>query len=92
MIKSFVHKGLESFFQTGNKRGIQPQHADRLRRQLTALNNASSPTDLNAPGWRLHQLKGESRGLWSITVNGNWRITFRFVKADVELVDYLDYQ
>jgi proteic killer suppression protein len=90
MIKSFVQKGFESFFQTGNKRGIQPHHADRLRRQLTALNNASSPTDLNAPGWGLHQLKGESRGLWSITVNGNWRITFRFVKADVDLVDYLD--
>lgn len=91
MIKSFAHKGLEVFFRTGSKRGIQLHHTERLRLQLAALNNAIAPIDLNVPSWRLHQLKGESRGTWSITVNGNWRIAFRFVKNDVELVDYLEY-
>ncbi len=90
MIKSFVHKGLESFFNTGSKKGIQPAHAGKLRLQLAALNQAKHPNDLNAPGWRLHELKGSLRGHHSITVNGNWRVIFRFVGPDVELVDYLD--
>lgn len=91
MIKSFVHKGLESFFNTGSKKGIQPAHAGKLRLQLAALNQAKHPNDLNAPGWRLHELKGSLRGHHSITVNGNWRVIFRFVGPDVELVDYVDY-
>lgn len=91
MIKSFRHKGLEKFFQTGSKSGIQPQHASRLRLQLTAINVAESPEELSAPGWRLHALSGDLRGYWSITVNGNWRLIFRFRDKDVELVDYLDY-
>ena len=62
MIKSFAHKGLEAFFQTGSKKGIQPTHATKLKLQLAALNQAKSPEDLNAPGWRLHELKGERRG------------------------------
>ena len=91
MIKSFVHKGLEAFFNTGSKKGIQPSHASKLRLQLAALDQAKLPKDLNAPGWRLHELKGEFRGYYSITVNGNWRIIFRFIANDIELVDYLDY-
>ncbi len=91
MIKSFAHKGLEAFFQTGSKKGIQPSHATKLKLQLAALNQAKSPKDLNAPGWRLHELKGSLRGHHSITVNGNWRVIFRFTGPDVELVDYLDY-
>ena len=91
MIKSFAHKGLEAFFNTGSKKGIQAAHATKLRLQLAALNHAKSPNDLNAPGWRLHELKGDRRGYHSITVNGNWRVIFRFVASDVELVDYLDY-
>ena len=91
MIKSFAHKGLEAYFNTGSKKGIQPAHATKLRLQLAALNQAKLPNDLNAPGWRLHELKGDYRGYHSITVNGNWRIIFRFVASDVELVDYLDY-
>lgn len=91
MIKSSRHKGLEKFFRTGSKSGIQPQHAARLRLQLTALNVAESPEDLNAPGWRLHALSGDLKGYWSVTVNGNWRVIFRFVGKDTELVDYLDY-
>lgn len=91
MIKSFAHKGLEAFFKTGSKKGIQPAHAAKLRLQLAALNQARSTHDLSAPGWRLHELKGDLRGHHSITVNGNWRLVFRFVGNDVELVDYLDY-
>ena len=91
MIKSFVHKGLEQFFQTGAKAGIQAHHADKLSLQLAALNQASRPQDLNAPSWRLHQLKGSLKGHWSITVNGNWRLTFKFDRNDVILLDYQDY-
>ena len=89
--RGFRHKGLEALFRRGTKAGIQPQHASRLRLQLTALDAATKPSDLAAPGWRLHSLTGELRGFHSITVNGNWRVIFRFVGQDVELVDYLDY-
>ena len=91
MIRSFRHKGLENFYRTGSKAGIQPAHAEKLRRQLTALEFAKQPEDLNAPGWRWHPLRGDMRGFYSLTVNGNWRLIFRFQKADAELVDYLDY-
>jgi proteic killer suppression protein len=91
MIRSFRHKGLEVFYRTGSKAGIQPAHAEKLRVQLTALEFAKRAADMNAPGWRLHPLKGELRGFYSVTVNGNWRLIFRFEKSDAELVDYLDY-
>ena len=88
MIKSFKHGGLEAFFKTGTKAGIQPHQASRIARQLKQLNRAKSSDDMNAPGWRLHRL---STGHWSIWVNGNWRITFSFDSEDVVLVDYRDY-
>lgn len=91
MIRSFRHKGLESFFRHGSKAGIQAKHAEKLRLQLTALDAATRPSDLSAPGWRLHPLVGGLDGFHSLTVSGNWRIVFRFVGKDVELVDYLDY-
>jgi toxin HigB-1 len=91
VIKSFRHKGLEAFFRRGTKSGIQPHHAAKLRLQLTALNAAAKLDDLSAPGWRLHPLTGSFKGFYSITVNGNWRVIFRFDGVDVELVDYLDY-
>ena len=91
MIKSFRHKGLEAFFLTGSKKGIQPSHANRLRLQLAMLDNATGPDDMNLPGWRLHGLTGDLAGHWSVTVNGNWRMTFRFEGKDAELVDYQDY-
>ena len=91
MIRSFRHKGLEAFFRTGAKAGIQPHHANKLQLQLTALDVATRPGDLSAPGWRLHPLVGRYSGFFSITVNGNWRLIFRFDGPDVELVDYLDY-
>lgn len=91
MIKNFRHKGLEKFFLTGSVSGIQSKHAARIRIQLTALNTATRPEDLNAPGWSLHPLKGDLKGHWTIKVNGNWRITFRFENENAILVDYQDY-
>jgi proteic killer suppression protein len=91
MIKSFRHKGIQGFFENGSKAGIQPSHASRLRVQLTRLDDAISPQDMNAPGWKLHQLTGSLVGHWSVTVNGNWRLTFTFEGTDAVLVDYQDY-
>jgi proteic killer suppression protein len=92
VIKSFRHAGIEKFFKTGSKAGIQPKHTEKLSLQLFALNRAKSAQDLRAPaGWNLHPLSGELRGHWSIKVNGNWRLTFAFEDEDVILVDYQDY-
>ncbi len=91
MIKSFKHKGLERFYATGNTKGIQAKHAKKLRMRLAALDTARYLEDLDIPGYRLHQLKGGLKGLWSITVNANWRITFEFSDGDVFVVNYEDY-
>jgi proteic killer suppression protein len=91
MIKSFRHAGVERFFLTDSKSGIQPKHAKRLRLQLTTLDAATGPNDMNLPGWRLHSLKGDLRGYWAVWVDENWRLTFRFDGAHAELVDYQDY-
>jgi len=91
MIKSFKHKGLKLFFENGDFKGIQAKHASKLRLQLAALDTAQIIQDLDLPGYRLHKLKGDRKDFWSITVNGNWRITFEFVKSDVYLVNYEDY-
>ena len=88
---SFVHKGVERYFRTGSKAGIQPRHASRLHLQLAMLDNARKPEDMNAPGWRLHPLRGALRGHWAVIVSGNWRLTFRFEGEDAVLVDYQDY-
>ena len=91
MIRSFRHKGIEQFFETGSKAGIQPKHAEKLRQQLFALDNARTPKDMNAPGWRLHLLRGDLEGHWSVDVSGSWRLTFTFDGEDAVLVDYQDY-
>ena len=91
MIKGFKHKGLEDFYLTGSVRRIQPTHAKKLNRILSVLEIAATPEDLNLPSFRLHELKGDRKGEWAVTVRANWRVTFRFVGTDVELVDYLDY-
>lgn len=91
MIKSFQHKGLRRFFETGSKAGIQPQHASKLRIMLTRLDSATSPEDMNAPGWKLHALTGDLAGNWSVWINGNWRMTLAFEGKDAILVDYQDY-
>jgi proteic killer suppression protein len=91
VIRSFRHRGIEWFFKAGSKAGIQPKHAERLRKQLFALDNAKTPKDMNAPGWRLHRLHGDLEGLWAVDVGGNWRLTFTFDGEDAVLVDYQDY-
>ena len=91
VIRSFRHKGVEQFFRTGSKAKIQPNHAERLRKQLFALDNAKSRKDMNAPGWRLHPLHGELHGRWSVDVSGNGRLTFAFEGKDAVRVDYRDY-
>ncbi|MBK7815310.1 MAG: type II toxin-antitoxin system RelE/ParE family toxin [Rhodocyclaceae bacterium] len=90
-MKSFRHKGLEAFFLAGTRKGIQPHHAAKLQVQLASLDNATGPEDMNAPAWRLHPLAGKLAGHWAVWVSGNWRLTFRFIGKDAELVDYQDY-
>lgn len=91
MIKTFRHKGIQLFFETGSKSNINPNHADKLARQLFVLNSAKSPDEMNVVGWRLHALKGDLAEHWAVTVNGNWRLTFKFEGEDAILVDYQDY-
>lgn len=91
VIRSFRHRGVEKFFWTGSKMGIQPSHAPRLRILLTTLNLAANASDMKRPGWDLHALKGDLEGHWSVKVNGNWRLTFVFEGKDAILVDYQDY-
>ena len=91
MIKSFSHKGLRDFFYTGSKKGIQPDHAPKLARILDRLDASTGAKDMDLPGYRLHPLSGDKQDLWSVTVNGNWRVTFFFEGQDAYLVDYLDY-
>lgn len=91
MIKSFRHKGLKKFFDSGSVAGIQPQHARRLRMQLMALDTAITIEDMNIPGFKLHSLKGSDKDRWSVWVNGNWRITFEFCDSHVFILNYEDY-
>ena len=91
MIVSFRHKGLRLLFETGSARGVNPDHLTKLSSILAALDVAATPDELALPSYRLHPLKGTLKGHWSIWVNGNWRVTFRFIGSDAELVDYRDY-
>lgn len=91
MIKAFKHKGLRIYFETGSTKGIQAAHSKKLRMQLAALDTAHSIDDMDIPGYRLHPLKGERKGLWSISVSGNWRLTFEFADGNVYELDYEDY-
>ncbi len=92
MIISFKHKGLEKFFKTGSTAGIQAKHKSKLSLQLAALDAAETVAAMNVPGWQLHPLKGDLEDHWAVSVNGNWRLTFRFTEdGDAEIVDYQDY-
>ena len=91
MIKSFVHKGLKKFYSSGSKAGIQAKHADKLRLILAQLDNSENVTDMDIPTLNLHQLKGNKKDIWSVTVQANWRITFYFEEGDAEVVNYEDY-
>lgn len=91
MIKSFKHKGLELFFETGSKKGIIPEHSAKLGRILDRLDASAKVEDMNLPGFRLHRLKGKEKDIWAVVVNANWRITFLFEEGDAYIVDYRDY-
>jgi proteic killer suppression protein len=91
VIKSFKHKGLEDFFFTGKKKGINPQHADRLERILDRLNAANEIKDMNYPGSNLHKLTGDKKDQYAVKVSGNWRVFFKFIDGDSYVVDYDDY-
>lgn len=91
MITSFKHKGLRDFFETGSKKGIQPNHAGRLSLILDLLNVAEQIGDMNFPGSDLHLLEPKPQGVWAVKVSKNWRITFILENDEVREVDYLDY-
>jgi toxin HigB-1 len=91
VIKSFRHKGLRKFYESGSTDGIRAAHAKRLRLQLIALDTATEIGDMDIPGYSLHPLKGKMRGRWAIAVSGNWRLTFEFHDGNVHVLDYEDY-
>jgi len=91
MIKSFKHKGLQRFYHSGDKKGINPEHVHKLARILDRLDASLNPRDMDLPGYRLHELKGKEKGTWSVWVNGNWRVTFQFEGNHATVVDYRDY-
>ena len=91
MIKTFKHKGLKQFYESGSLKGIKPAHKQKLRIRLSALDTASSVEDMDLPGFRLHPLKGDRKDLWAIDVSKNWRIVFKFEDGNAYVVDYEDY-
>jgi proteic killer suppression protein len=91
MIKSFRHKGLAGFFRTGSTRKVQAKHVKRLRIILTMLNAATHPGQMDAPGFRLHPLKGKPAGRFAVDVDENFRVVFRFEEGHAVEVDYGDY-
>ena len=91
MIKSFKHKGLCKFFENGNRKGIKAEYASKLARILDRLDSSLQQSDMNLPGYKLHQLLGKDKGTWSVRVSGNWRVTFQFEDEDAIVVDYRDY-
>ncbi|CFB67834.1 type II toxin-antitoxin system RelE/ParE family toxin [Yersinia enterocolitica] len=91
MIKSWKHKGLQRFFETGSAAGINPQHVKRIRDRLRFIDLAETIEDVNVAGYKLHPLQGEREGIWSVTVSGNWRITFEFTAGNAFILNYEDY-
>lgn len=91
MIRSIRHKGLKLLYDKGDRRRVSAELADKIERVLARLDQAGKPGDMDLPGCRLHPLKGDLAGFWSVTVSGNWRVIFRFEDghaADVDLIDY----
>jgi len=91
VIENFKHKGLEKFFYTGSKKGIQPDQAQKLSDILDRLDAATIINDMDYPGSLLHPLKGSLKGCWAVKVSGNWRIVFQFINGNAYIVDYMDY-
>lgn len=92
MITNFKHKGLRRFYEANDAKGIPPDQAQKLSDILAALDAAEEPEEVGLfSGWRLHPLKGNLRGFWSVNVSGNWRLIFRFENGDARDVDFIDY-
>jgi proteic killer suppression protein len=91
MIKTFRHKGIKKLYETGSKKGVQPDHVNRLRLILARLDASRSADDMDLPGLDLPPLKGSYKGFWAVSVSGNWRVIFRFENGNAIDVNYLDY-
>jgi toxin HigB-1 len=91
MIRRFRDRGLRRLYQDDDRRGLNPEHVDKIARVLARLDQARAPEDMDLPGLRLHALRGDLGGFWSVTIRANWRVIFRFEGEDVTDVDYLDY-
>jgi len=91
MINRFRHRGLKRLYEEDDRRGINAEHVEKVRRILAQLKSSSIPEDMDLPGYRLHSLKGDLEGFWSVTVRANWRIIFRFQDGDVTDIDLIDY-
>lgn len=91
MIRSIRHRGLRRLYEDDDPRGILAEHVPKVRDILARLDAAHTISDIDVPGFRLHPLKGEFKGLWAITVRANWRVIFRFADQDAIDVDYVDY-
>ena len=91
MIRGFRHRGLKRLYERGDPSRVGPGFVDRVALALADLDDARKPSDLDLPGYRLHPLKGNLKGLWSISVSGNRRIVFRFDDGDAYDVDLVDY-
>ena len=92
MIQSFRHAGLEKFFLSGSKGGIQPEHAARLEEQLSVLQVAKRPKQMDVPGWGLHPVQGKRKGQWAVWASASWRLIFQFEGEDAIQVDYEEYR
>jgi toxin HigB-1 len=91
-IRTFRHKGLKRLYEAGERRSIPAALAEKIADVLLAIDEADRPGDVGLfPGWRLHRLKGDLKGFWSVSVSGNWRVVFRFDKGDAFDVDLIDY-
>lgn len=92
MIVSFKHKGLKLFYEKGDASKLQPHHISKIRLIMTRLDAAKSVEELNVPGYDLHELKGDRKGIWSVKVDKNYRLIFRIEAENTQDVDYIDYQ
>ena len=91
MVRSIRHKGLKRLYEDDETRGVRAEHVQKLRDILARLDAAVSVADMDLPGFNLHPLKGERKGLWAVTVRANWRVVFHFANSDATEVDYIDY-
>ena len=91
MIQTIRHRGLKRFLLRDDASGVRAEHRERIENILTVLGDAVRPSDLDLPGYRLHPLKGELKGFWSVTVSANWRVIFRMEEGNVYDVDLIDY-